>query len=166
MESDVQVLVLFSNPDDTSRLRLDKEHRAIAKVLDELRLSPGIVQRLHAVTLKDALEAMRTLHAEIIQFSGHGSDDGIYLDRSDHLGSELVNAERLSSLIKTAASPPRALILLSCFSSSAVGSLGTVAPYLITLIGEANDGACAEFAAAFYRTGSSTANRGPHTIAR
>lgn len=151
MEHQSRVLILYSNPDDTSRIRLDKEHRAIDKVLDHLRLDPGIVRRLHAVTLKDVVEAIQSQHAEIIQFSGHGSDEGIYLDRQDHLGSELVDASRLAGLLKTAKSPPRVLILLSCFSSSTVGALGTIGPYLVTLTGEADDDACVEFASTFYR---------------
>ena len=94
-----RVLVLYSNPGDSQRLRLDKEHRAIDAVLRELGLDSSVVLRRHAVSVEDFSAAIRSGEFEIIQFSGHGSEEGIVLERQPTGKKELVDASRLTAAL-------------------------------------------------------------------
>jgi hypothetical protein len=46
-------LIVFSNPGDTERLRLDKEHRVIDEALSKVGYPPEAVRRLHATRIDD-----------------------------------------------------------------------------------------------------------------
>ncbi|HXO43423.1 MAG TPA: hypothetical protein VN999_18380 [Thermoanaerobaculia bacterium] len=105
---------------------------------------------MHAVSVEDFGSAIQAAEFEIIQFSGHGAKDGIILERGQLHEGELVGATRLAAILRTVSPKLRALVFMSCFSSSALEELATAAPFIITVTGEANDEACVEFAAAFY----------------
>ncbi|PZN85617.1 MAG: hypothetical protein DM484_01420 [Candidatus Methylumidiphilus alinenensis] len=76
-----RVLVLYANPADTDRIRLDKEHRAIDQALLTSCLPTDIVIRRHATTFNDLVTALADTEFSIFHFSGHGSSNGIYLQR-------------------------------------------------------------------------------------
>jgi hypothetical protein len=146
-----RVLVLYSNPNDSERLRLDLEHRAVDSVLTELNLEASIITRLHAVTAEDFMSAIRSGDFEIIQFSGHGSSEGIILEKLPSGKEELVDAERLFTILSMPSPRRRALIFLSCFSSASLSTLAKAAPFVITVSGPAGDEACVRFTSSFYR---------------
>lgn len=146
-----RVLVLYSNPGASQRLRLDLEHRAIDTVLAELNLEPLTFMRRHAVTADDFISAIRSGDFEVIHFSGHGAEEGIILEKLPSRESELIDAQRLATVLNTYSPRRRALLFLSCFSSAAISTLTTTAPFVITVTGPAGDDACIQFAASFYR---------------
>jgi hypothetical protein len=146
-----KILVLYSNPDDTPRLRLDKEHRAIDQTLQKLGGDPRLIRRLHAVSVDDFAEAVQSGGFDVIQFSGHGSEEGIFLENAQLGARELVDAGRLAAILRSSPKQLRALLLLSCFSTSSLGDLITSAPFVITVSGPVSDEACVEFVAAFYQ---------------
>jgi hypothetical protein len=145
------VLILYSNPDDSSsRLRLDKEHRAIEEMLRRLRVEPAQVQRRHAVSIPDFASAVTGETFEVLQFSGHGCEEGIFLEQAQLNTGELVDAQRLAAILRSATPSLRVLIFMSCFSASSLKDLASAAPYVITVSGEADDEACIAFITAFY----------------
>jgi hypothetical protein len=126
----MRLLVIFSDPPDESviRLRLDREDKLIAQLGKRYPVS---IERLHASEIDDIHQVIASEDFDIIQFSGHGSPDGIYLEKADFRPSgELVTTERLESLLSIAESPPRLVIFLSCYSNSSVQSLSRVAPFV------------------------------------
>jgi hypothetical protein len=171
----LKVLVVFSNPPDKTPLRLDKEDRAITRIARNFE-GRVVLERQHASEVDD-IHALITKGAyDIIHFSGHGSEDGIYLDRSDldtrrwdlvgqpsvsrdmqairadphEYHGELVSAKRLLSLLELANKPPLLVILLCCYSESAIQTLANAAPFVITSKCEVLDAACTLFISEFY----------------
>jgi len=144
------ILILYSNPSDTDRLRLDKEHRAVEQVISDLRLDPRRIQRLHAVSVMDVISALQKNSFDIVQFSGHGSSKGIYLEDELYDEGTEVSAKRMASILKSAHPKLKAAIFVSCFSASSVSELVDAAPYLITVSGPADDDASIEFMRRFY----------------
>ncbi len=146
-----KAIVFYSSPDDLSRLRLDKEHRAVDQVLSRLQMPSNAIHRLHATSVNDMITALRGSSYQIVQFSGHGSEDGIWVEGETGSGVVLT-PEQIVALLRLAAPQVKATIFLSCFSASAIPTLIESAPYLITVSGTADDGASIEFISAFYET--------------
>ena len=70
------VLVVFSNPSDTSRLRLDKEHRKLDEIADLAAEHALHFERKHAATKSDLAQALAAREFKIVHLSGHGSEEG------------------------------------------------------------------------------------------
>ncbi len=110
-------LVVYSNPDTLDRLRLDKEHKAIEQVLVKHQLPERVIRRIHAASLIDVGMALREQDYELILFSCHGDDNGLYLeDISTH---EALPWELLSKTLSEAAPRMSVVILNACFSVNA-----------------------------------------------
>ena len=128
----MKLLVLFSDPAGTPHLRLDKEDKLITQLAKRFN-EVVIIERLHASQIDDIHSLISSQTSDVIQFSGHGSPAGIYLDRLDLAdGGELVSATRLKSLLDIAEKPPTLIILLSCYSNSSLPILTSIAPFVIT----------------------------------
>jgi len=75
-----EMLILYSNPSDTFRLRLDKEHRVIEQIIRNVGIDPRRILRLHAASVTDFIGELPKGDFEIVQFSGHGSSKEGYLE--------------------------------------------------------------------------------------
>jgi len=152
MNNKPRVLIIYSNPPDSPRIRLDKEHRRITLALKHQGIDESLVQRLHATSIEDLVILLQSNTFEIIQFSGHGDGQFIFLENTTHdLGVEL-SAENLAEIIKGISTKLRAAIFLSCYSADALPILAETAPYLISIFGPANDETSIEFIGKFYES--------------
>jgi hypothetical protein len=147
-----EILILYSNPINTARLRVDKEHRAIDQIIDKFHIDSNRIVRLHATSVTDFIAELQKSDFEIIQFSGHGSTEGIYLETANINQGEVVSAKRVSTLLHGSSPKLKAVIFISCFSASSISDLIDIAPYLITVSGPAEDDAAIEFIRRFYET--------------
>ena len=147
---DPKILILYSNPRDSSRLRLDKEHREISRIVEKLNYDSSRIKQLHATTVEDFVSTLRNEQYDVVQFSGHGSDDSIYLEDFFLKKGVKVTAKQIASLLSDACPNLNAAIFISCFSSSSIDKLISVAPYLITVTGLANDDESVTFVKSFY----------------
>lgn len=146
----LRVLLLYSNPLSLDRLRLDKEDKIVSHLARNYAQEVHL-ERLHASEIEDIHILLSSHEYDVIQFSGHGSPDGIYLDKSDMANDgELVSAKRLTSLLAMPQKPPRLVIILSCYSSKNREILAAAAPFVITAIGDVSDAVCLEFVSGFY----------------
>lgn len=147
-----KILILYSNPSDTERLRLDKEHRSLDEVLEDAHVSRDTIVRLHATRLQDLLNSLSAADYEIVQFSSHGSSLGFFLESdSDSGGSTLVSAEQVANLLNQTQPNLRAAIFLACFSADAIPHLIKAAPFIITVSEGADDDASIRFIRWFYK---------------
>jgi hypothetical protein len=146
------ILILTSNPDQTSRLRLDKEHRAVDDAKARFGTNADAVVRMHAATLEDITRALTKQPYDIVQFSGHGSLEGIMLEDSNLVGPFVLSADRLCAILLEAQPNLRAVLLTCCYSSTGIAHLAAAAPYLITVSGEGADEAIIGFVRVFYET--------------
>ncbi|UCG48771.1 MAG: hypothetical protein JSU94_03135 [Phycisphaerales bacterium] len=146
----MKVLVVFSNPPDQTPLRLDKEDKVIARLSRECGDSVEVV-RQHASEIDDIHTLIIDGSFDIIHFSGHGSKEGIYLDKSDLSNEgELVSSRRLISLLALAEKTPMVALFLSCYSDENIEDLANAAPFVITSKGSVADTACILFTKGFY----------------
>lgn len=144
------VLVIFSCPGDQARLRLDREHRYLQKIID-LKDAQEKVRILQATTLNDIIEAVSHSDLRVIHFSGHGSSESIYIERSENSekGEEL-DVNTLSAILQEHCPRLEALILSSCYSAEGTNNLIQSASKIIAVEGEADDDAAIEFSKQFY----------------
>lgn len=147
-----RILIIYSNPAGTDRLRLDKEHKAIDQALISSRISQDVVIRKHASSFEDIAKALSEQEYSVFQFSGHGSAKGICLEQENHNKSDFISADRISQLIHETQPKIKLAIFMSCFSADAIPHLIRSAPYLLTVFGEANDEAAIEFMRIFFET--------------
>lgn len=144
----MNVLVIYSNPPGTDRLRLDKEDRVFFKLS---KAFPQVtIDRLHASEVEDIHDAINVKPYDIIQFSGHSSRLGMYLCRDDIEEGEVVSPQRLSSLLQLAVRDPSVVIFLSCYSHALQAALSPLAPFVITTRDDIPDAACIAFVKGFY----------------
>jgi hypothetical protein len=93
------ILVLASNPKDTSNLDLDRE---IREIREGLRQSPHrdqfAIDWRGAVRPVDLRRALLEVELQIVHFCGHGNgDDGLVLEDSQGQ-SQMVSSDALSNL--------------------------------------------------------------------
>lgn len=146
----MKVLMVFSNPPNQTPLRLDKEDKVIATLSREF---DGLVEveRQHASEIEDIHGLIIDSSYDVIQFSGHGCKDGIYLDKRDLSDKgELVSPHRLISLLALAEKVPSVVLFLSCYSEENIKTLSNAAPFIITSKSSVLDDACILFTRGFY----------------
>jgi hypothetical protein len=145
-----KVLICYSNPLDTPRLRLDWEYRAIEMILQENGIDGSNVKRLHATTVEDIARALRDDKYTLVHFSGHGTEDGIILQSPTSNASQLLTAANLAALLRARAGDLEGLVCMACFSAASIPVLVRAASYLITIQGDLPDDAAVEFVRVFY----------------
>lgn len=147
-----KILILYSNPIDTSRIRLDKEHRDLDEVLEDSHVSTDSIVRLHATRLQDLLNALSAADYEIVQFSSHGASQGFFLEsESDSENSVLVSSDQVAQILSKTQPNLKAAIFLACFSADSLPDLIKTAPFIITVSEGADDDASIRFIKWFYR---------------
>ena len=147
--SSPKILICYSNPADKSRVRLDIEHGQIEAVISKSGMNSSCIKRIHASRLEDIVVELGANNYEILQFSGHGSEEGIYLENNSRTSSELVDFEAIKRILLVASSL-RVLVLTCCFSSSYRTKLSSYIPYLISVNGPVPDVAAIQFSKFFY----------------
>jgi hypothetical protein len=129
---------------------LDKEHRAIDGVIQRLNLDASYFHRLHATTIEDFAHVLRENSYDIVQFSGHGSSDGVILEDNRSDRGAFLSAKQVTEILHTSAPNLKAALFISCFSASSIPELIDSAPYLITISESADDELAIEFISEFY----------------
>jgi hypothetical protein len=105
---------------------------------------------MHAVSVEDFVYAIRERTYEIVQFTGHGAEDAFYFEDSKSDYGCWLSAQQLAGVLGDAAPRLRAAIFMSCFSSTGLGALVGVAPYLITVTGQIEDEVAIHWSTSFY----------------
>lgn len=151
------VLILFSSPDDADRLRLDREHKRVESAVAIATGTQHAVDRRHAATLDDMARALSSRQFDIIHFSGHGAPEGFYFDTESD-GGRLVSPKQFTKVVQATQPSLSALLMMSCYSADTALQLLPAAPYVISVVGSADDEATIDFVGQFYeryfKTGS------------
>ncbi len=143
------ILLLASNSKETDRLRLAEEFREIK---ESLKLSPNeddfnVVQG-EAVRPKDLRRLILETEPQIVHFSGHGSEAGIFLE--NYFGkSQVVSSRALSRLFKLFDSV-HCVVLNACYSAEQAESLRKVTSYVVGMKSSIGDRAAIQFSRGFY----------------
>ncbi|MDY7094988.1 MAG: CHAT domain-containing protein [Acidobacteriota bacterium] len=151
--TDLSILFLAANPDQTSRLQLDEEARLILKRIrsgshrDAIRL-----ETRWAVRLDDILEALNELRPKIVHFSGHGeagAAGGICIVQNDG-APRLLSAEQLLDLFIPFVPSVQVVVLNSCHSESQALAISRIVDFTVGMRAGVGDGAARDFSGQFY----------------
>jgi len=144
------VLVCFANPEGTSRLRLDQEHKMLDLLIDAGKVPKNQLERLHATEFSDITRVINSSNLKILQFSGHGSAEGFFIESKNDPNGRMMTPTELKEAITLLTPNLEALILMSCYSANTISELQDTARYVITVEGPASDNVAIEFSKHFY----------------
>lgn len=145
----IKILLLASNPKNTSSLRLSEEFRDIK---ESIKLSENShdfdVFEGYAVRAKDLRRLILEKSPHIIHYSGHGEDEGILLENNQGNTNPIEGyvLEELFSLFDSI----NCIILNSCYSVKQANSLRKVVPYIIGMQKSIKDQSAIYFSTGFY----------------
>lgn len=146
------ILILSANPQNISRLELEKEYREIEEGLrrankrEQFKLETKL-----AVRQQDFYRAILDTQPQIVHFCGHGAgEDGIILE--DETGTTaFVQADMLASLFKLFAKKGvECVVLNACDSEIQAEAISQHVNYVIGMNRAIGDKAAIKFAVAFY----------------
>lgn len=145
-----KILLVASNPLNTTRLRLDRECREIEEGLRRAnRRGNFILVKKFAVRPIDLSRALLDEKPYILHFSGHGSEEGIALE-NDTGNSYIVTPDGISELFGLFKDSLHCVILNSCYSEIQARSIARHIPYVIGMKKEISDQTAINFAISFY----------------
>lgn len=144
------ILVLLASPEFETRIRVDKEYRAIYQRLaasTNRDLFPLNV--LTAVQPGDIIDVINKTKPTILQISSHGNPNGLVLD-GDSIYQGALLSSQLEKIIASIDPPLKIVILNSCQSSQQAKSLAKYADIAIGMSANIGDIAAAAFSTQFY----------------
>ncbi len=144
-----KLLILASNPGDSSRLRLDEEVREIEAGLN--RLGPHKFQVISkwAVRPQDIHRALLDHQPRIVHFCGHGEQEGLLFE-DDSGQARLADPDALADLFTLFANSVQCVVLNACYSESQARALHRSISHVIGMKKAISDKAAISFAVAFY----------------
>lgn len=156
VKESLKILFLTSNPDDTTRLRCDKEIREVEEGLkrSKKRDEFNLIKKT-AVRVSDLNRALLEIEPHIVHFSGHGAQTdssgsgGIVLE--DNFGySKIVSANALCNIFRVFKRTVRCVVLNSCFSEEQALEIVKHVPFVIGMKDSIGDDEAIVFATNFY----------------
>ena len=147
----VRVLLFSANPAGTGALKLDEEVREIRKRVQAAAHRDLIqIEFAPAARPSDLLEEMNRHEPHVVQFSGHGSQEGGILVCDDRGRPKAVGGDALAALFESTQANVRVVVLSACYSQAQAEAVACVVPCVIGMRGAVGDRAARVFAAAFY----------------
>lgn len=147
-----RILILATNPEDTTKLRLDKEVREIDNGLRRAKeRAQFALEQKWAVRPDDLRRAMLDFEPQIVHFCGHGAGQrGLAFE--NELGEEqLISTDALANLFKLFASRGvQCVVLNACYSEAQAEAIAQHISYVIGMSKEIGDDAAIKFAVGFY----------------
>ena len=145
------ILILTANPKNTTPLRLGEEVRDIS---DRLRLSQHRdafrLEQRWATRPRDIQLAMLEVQPQIVQFSGHGTEENGLAFEDESGQVKFVNAEALAGQFELFADQVECVVLNACSSDVQAEAIAQHIPYVIGMIQNISDRAALEFLVGFY----------------
>jgi hypothetical protein len=151
-EERIPILFVSSHPSDMAQLRLGREAREIQKELRAAKLRHRFVlHQWSAATPEDLLQAMLDTQPEIVQFSGHGLDDGALCFEDALGGSQPVEPAALAALFGEFRDV-QCVLLNACYAARQKAAIAEHIEYVIGAPDIIEDGAAIAFAVGFYKS--------------
>ncbi len=147
-----KILILAANPQGTSRLRLDKEVRAIDEGLRRSHLHEQFcIEQRWASRPRDVQRALLDVEPQIVHFCGHGEGQaGLVLE--DETGQvKLVSTEALSQLFELFADRVECVLLNACYAQVQADAIVQHINYVIGMRQAIRDDLAIAFSVGFYK---------------
>jgi hypothetical protein len=146
----VTILLFASEPPDQERLDLGREIREILLRIEEARFRDRIIlQQWPATEPLDLIPNINKHKPHMVQFSGHGSPDGILLMGPPHRSQPLA-ADRLIQMLKWSSEDLRIVFFNICDSEEHARAAAQVVDGAIGMRGDIHDAPARTFAASLY----------------
>lgn len=158
----VSLLIVASNPLETSRLQLDKEFKAISDALTRpgARIRFQIEQRW-AASYQDLQDGLLQHRPEILHWSGHGRRAGLPVLEDDVETRDLIRAQSvsmaedrsiasLSRLFAAARGRLRCVVLNTCHSKTVANAIAEHIDCVIGMSASIQDPTAIRFSWSFY----------------
>ena len=144
------VLVVFANPKGSDPLRLGNEDRVIHECIERSKHRENIhLEIKHAARVDDFARALLEGEYRIVQFSGHGTGQGLALE--NEVGEvQIVPKDALAETLSDYSPPIECVILNACYSNVHERNLSMRVPYTIVMDGPISDEGATEFTRGFY----------------
>jgi len=147
-----KILVFAANPSSTTALALDEEVRAVGRMIREAEHREDFELVSHwASRADDLLQQMNEQRPTIVQFSGHGADDGGLVLHADHGVGQRVPPGAIAALFQAARGQVRVVVFNTCGSLAQAEAVARVVDCVVGMDGAIGDVAARTFAASFYR---------------
>jgi hypothetical protein len=145
-----KILILSANPQDTQRLRLEREIREIEEGLKLSKYRKSfIINQQWAVRFRDIRRALLEYEPQIIHFCGHGKDEGIIVEGEDG-NAVLAPPNAIAELFALFEEQIECVLLNACYSSKQADAIIQHINYVIGMDSAITDKAAIEFALGFY----------------
>jgi uncharacterized protein YjbI with pentapeptide repeats len=147
-----KVTILFLGANRvTAPLQLEEE---VSKIQMNLKLAKErdrfVFRQEWAVTIDTVMQSILDESPNIVHFSGHGEEGGIFLQDSNK-NPVLVTTEALGRLFKLCKKTVECVVLSSCFSEHQARAIRVHIPYVIGIGSDILDAAAIDFSSGFYK---------------
>ena len=144
------ILAVFASPQGSAPLRLSAEDRVIRECLSLSRFRDNFsLEVLHAATIHDVRRALLGRDYRIVQFSGHGTGQGLVLENALS-EPQLVPQEALAEFLSAYSPPIECVVLNACYTDVQGKLISLGVPFTIGINGAISDAAATEFTRGFY----------------
>jgi hypothetical protein len=149
---DIRILYLSANPEDTERLRLDKEMREIREAIGLSTFRDAIaVEYRTAIRVRELNRALLQYRPTVVHFSGHGDVYGNYLVEDDSGNIHPLSAEAIADIFQATTDNVHCVIANACHSLHLAEALSTHVEHVIGMRHEIGDQAAIDFSIGFYQ---------------
>jgi TIR domain/CHAT domain len=145
------ILVIASNPQGTTSLRLDRELRVIDEVIQKSQFRDRFdVHQLWAARTIDLINALLRYQPRIVHFCGHGEGQiGLVLE--DEAGNaKPISGAALAEVFKNLVAKVECVLLNACYSEVQATAIVEHINYVIGMSREIRDDAAIAFTRGFY----------------
>lgn len=148
----IKILFLAANPEDTERLRINKEVREIKQALLQTEFRDKfVIEQEWAVRISDLQGHLLHHKPNIVHFSGHGSEASEIILEDDDGNSHELPAQALSKLFEILKDDVRCVVLNACFSEKQAQAIAQHIDCVVGMSKAISDEAATGFATAFYQ---------------
>lgn len=151
MVRSVKILVLATNPEETTPLRLDEEVRSIDQALQQSRFRDKFeLEQQWAVRVSDLQRFLLRYKPDIVHFSGHGSESSEIILEDSEGNSKPVPASALSNLFSLLKDNIKCVVLNACYSEAQAEAVSRHISCVVGMSKAIGDEAAISFSEAFY----------------
>lgn len=147
----VGILFLGASPETREQIRADRELSQIAAILREASLRDRIELRSAlAVTPDEIHRSLVANHPQLLHFSGHGAETGIFAEQATGL-PQAVSGDSLLKLLQIFKDGLRTIVLSTCNSEALAKEAAAFVEAVVGMGGKISDDAAMSFSRGFYR---------------
>jgi len=146
------ILFLGANPQDTTRLALDREVREVTECLLATELGRSIrIAKEWAVRPRDLHGHLMRHQPVVVHFSGHGSSAGQIILEDDRGMAAPISKDALATLLGILGKKVRCVVLNACYSADQASLLAKRVDCVVGMSTAVKDAVAIAFSTSFYQ---------------